>query len=430
MRVLYYNCSAGICGDMNLGAMIDLGVDPNALLVELKRLPLEGWEIRWEKDDRSGISGTRVDVILEGESANHSHSHSHGHSDHDHTHDHSHAHHDEEDSAEHGHQHEHRTFQVIREMIRQSGLSEKVKDDSVEVFRVLAEAEGAVHNKPAEEVHFHEVGAIDSIIDIVGAAICWELLGVDAIAASTVELGGGTVQCAHGRMPVPAPATARLVESMSVSLNATNKEATTPTGAALLRGKKCRFHERVAGRQLKAGTGIGQRKDPIIPNVLHVSLMETEEADTSAHTFVWEVAVNLDDMTPEHVAYLCEQLLEAGALDVWQTAATFKKGRVGVIVAALVAETDLPAVESACFRHSLSLGLRKRRWDRVVLDRTIETLETSLGPVRLKVARDAEGRVCRRKPEYEDCKALAREHGLSQREVMRIIDEVLSLKRD
>ena len=412
MRVLYYNCTAGICGDMNLGAMIDLGVDPNALFAELKRLPLEGWEIRWEKDSRSGISGTRCDVLLEAAS-----------SEHDHEHEHHHEH-------ERHHEHEHRTFKEIREMIEQSELSETVKTDSIEVFRVLAEAEGAVHNKPAEEVHFHEVGAVDSIVDIVGAAICWELLGIDAIAASTVELGGGTVQCAHGRMPVPAPATARLVETMPVSLNATNKETTTPTGAALLRGKQCRFHERVEGRQLKAGTGIGQRNDPNIPNVLHVSLMETGEAGASAETLVWEVAVNLDDMTPEHVAFLCEQLMEAGALDVWQTAVTFKKGRVGVIVTALVAETDLSAVEATCFRHSRSLGLRKRPWDRVVLDRTFETLETRLGPVRLKVARDAEGRVCRRKPEYEDCKALATKHGLSLREVMRIIDEVLSLKED
>jgi uncharacterized protein (TIGR00299 family) protein len=420
---------------MNLGAMIDLGVDPEALIAELRHLPLDGWEIRWEKDTRSGISGTRCDVILEGESSghdDHGHEHHHHSHDHGHSHAHSHAHRDEEDPADHQHHHdhEHRTFKMIREMIGQSGLSETVKADSIEVFRVLAEAEGAVHGKPAEEVHFHEVGAVDSIVDIVGAAICWELLGVDAIAASTVELGGGTVQCAHGRMPVPAPATARLVETMSVSLNATNKEATTPTGAALLRGKQCRFHDRLVGRQLKAGIGVGQRNDPNIPNVLHVALIETGEMGAWAETSVWEVAVNLDDMTPEHVAFLCEQLMEAGALDVWQTAVTFKKGRVGVIVTALVAEVDLSVVESAFLRHSRSLGLRKRRWDRVVLDRTIETLETSLGPVCLKVARDAEGRVCRRKPEYEDCKALAAKHGLSLREVMSIIDEVISLKPD
>lgn len=408
MRVLYYNCSAGICGDMNLGAMLDLGVDPQALIAELQHLPLEGWEIRWQKDSRSGISGTRCDVMLDGES-----------SDHDHGPDHAHSHH-----------HEHRTFKMIREMIGQSGLSETVKADSIEVFRVLAEAEGAVHDKPVEEVHFHEVGAVDSIIDIVGAAICWELLGVEAIAASTVELGGGTVQCAHGRMPVPAPATARLVESMPVSLNATNKEATTPTGAALLRGKQCRFNEKLEGRQLQAGTGVGQRKDPNIPNVLHVALIETGVSGAVAQSSVWEVAVNLDDMTPEHVAYLCEQLWEADALDVWQTAVTCKKGRVGVIVTALVAEADLSLVESAFFRHSSSLGLRKRPWDRVVLDREFETLETSLGPVRLKTGRDAAGRVCRRKLEYEDCKALAGKHGLTLQEVMHIADEALSLKHD
>ncbi len=411
MRILYYNCSAGICGDMNLGAMIALGVEADALIEELKKLPLDGWSLSCEPDIRSGISGIRCDVKLAHEPHHHHH---HEHSDH-----HSHAHDDHPHS--HSHSEGHRTFRSIREMIETSTLKDSVKADAVAVFRVLAEAEGAVHNKPADEVHFHEVGAVDSIIDIVGAAICWDLLGVDAIASSAVELGGGTVQCAHGRMPVPAPATARLLDSCPVSLNATNKEATTPTGAALLVGKGCRFNEPLTGTQLKAATGIGQRKDPNIPNALHVSLYDTEVASGHATT-VWELATNLDDMSPEQVAFLCEQLVAAGALDVWQTAATFKKGRLGVVVSALATVESLEAVEAAFIKHSSTLGLRRKQWERTVLDRRIENVDTQWGAVRVKLALGANGGTLRSKPEYDDCKAIAEKHGLSMGEVLDAIN--------
>ncbi|WP_269527103.1 nickel pincer cofactor biosynthesis protein LarC [Coraliomargarita parva] len=430
MRLLYYNCVAGICGDMNLGAMLDLGVNPQDLVRELERLPLEGWQLHSEQDVRSGISGTRCDVILESDAVERQQPHSHDHHSHVPTHAHEHSN-GEHGHGAHGHQHAaHRTFREIREMIEGSGLHPKVKADAIAIFQSLAEAEGAVHNKPADAVHFHEVGAVDSILDIVGAAVCWHLLEVDAIASSAVELGGGTVQCAHGRMPVPAPATARLLEGVPVRVNGTNKEATTPTGAAILMGKQCRFETVLSGRQLKAGTGIGQRKDPNLPNVLHVALLDVAAASPLADSQVWEVAVNLDDMMPEHVAFLCEQLLDAGALDVWQTAATFKKGRLGVVVSALAGEGALPAVEAAFMKHSRSLGLRRCKWERVTLPRSIETVDTTLGPVRLKIARDAEGRICRRKPEYEDCKALALKHDMSLREVQRIIEEVLALGPD
>jgi len=419
MRILHYNCSAGICGDMNLGAMIALGVDADLLLAELDKLPLNGWSLQYDSDIRSGISGIRCDVKL----AHEPHPEHHHHPEHpqehpqEHTHGgHSHARHHCE-----GHHHAHRTFRSIREMIEGAALKDSVKADAIAVFRVLAEAEGAVHDKPADDVHFHEVGAVDSIIDIVGAAICWDLLGVDAIASSTVELGGGTVQCAHGRMPVPAPATARLLEACPVSLNATDREATTPTGAALLVGKACRFNEPLAGRQLKAATGIGQRKDPNIANVLHVALYETETGAGGAAT-VWELAANLDDMTPEQVSFLCEQLLSSGALDVWQTPATFKKGRVGVVVSALARLDCLESVESSFLKHSRTLGLRRRKWGRTVLDRRIENVDTKWGPVRVKLAVGGDGEVLRSKPEYEDCKAIAERHGLSLSEVLDAVN--------
>ncbi|ADE54905.1 nickel pincer cofactor biosynthesis protein LarC [Coraliomargarita akajimensis] len=394
MRTLYYNCTAGICGDMHLGALIDLGVNVEALREQLGKLNLDGWSLHAERDLRSGISGTRCDVRLAEFVSSH-----------DHDHDHNHA--------------PHRSYADIRVLIEASDLSLAVKADALSIFRVLAEAEAGVHAKPIDEVHFHEVGAVDSIIDIVGAAICWELLEIDAIASSPVELGGGHVHCAHGRMPVPAPATARLLENCPVTLNGTSKEATTPTGAAILVGKACRFEHNLFGKLRATATGIGQRDDPKIPNVLQVSLydvLEPEGAQPASQ--VWELAVNLDDMTPEQVAFLCEQMMGAGALDAWQTAAVFKKGRSGVVVAALVAEDELALVESVLLKHSTSLGLRKRIWERVILSRRIEEVNTPWGRVRVKLALAEDGSVLRFKPEYEDCKLIAESEGISVQEVV------------
>ena len=393
MKTLYYNCPAGICGDMNLGAMVDLGADPQQLTTELKKLGLTGWQVSFAKDQRKGISGTRCDVIIQEEApsplapltANHSH-------------------------------HSHRTFRDIRGMIESSSLGQSVKDDAIAIFQVLAEAEGAVHGMPPEDVHFHEVGAVDSILDIVGAAICWDLLGIEAIAASTIELGGGTVKCAHGRMPVPAPATAKLVKNFPVSMGGTSKEATTPTGAALLAGKNCRFNQPATGKSLGTGIGIGQRDVPELANVVYVSLLESESVKASG-TEVVELATNLDDMSPEHIAFLAEILLESGALDVWQTSATFKKGRQGCVLTVLGTRDDQEKLTDLMLRHSTTLGVRTRKWNRTILERETTEKDTPLGKVRIKsVVRD--GKVIRSKVEYDDLSRLARENGLSISEVL------------
>jgi len=304
-------------------------------------------------------------------------------------------------------------------MIVDSDLSESVKADAIAVFAALAKAEGAVHGMPPEDVHFHEVGAVDSIVDIVGAAICWELLGVDEVICGSLELGGGTVMCAHGRMPVPAPATARLVEGLPVSVGATNKEATTPTGAAILVGKQAKFGAAVAGKQIATGVGVGQRNDPRLANVVYASLMESDEAATDQDV-VYELAANLDDMTGESIAFLCEELLGAGAVDVWQTAATFKKGRVGVIVHALAPVEGVEAIEDVFFTHSSTLGVRRRQWQRTILEREVFEVETNWGVVRVKQA-IRNGEVVRLKPEYEDCQRIAREQGLTLSEVTQIL---------
>ncbi|MGA1204794.1 MAG: nickel pincer cofactor biosynthesis protein LarC [Opitutales bacterium] len=400
MTVLYYNCPAGLCGDMNLGAMVDLGVNPQDLLRELEKLGLDHWQVSFHPDARKGVSGTRCDVTYE---EAHHHHHHHGH-EHHHHHEH----------------HPHRTFREIREIIGKSGLRESVKADAIAVFGELAEAEGAVHGKPAEEVHFHEVGAIDSIIDIVGAAICWDLLGIRSIAASTIELGGGTVKCAHGIMPVPAPATARLVRNFPVSLGGTSKEATTPTGAALLAGKKCVFGKPVQGKVLATGAGIGQRDDPDMANVVYVTLIDPGQ-EAPGDDKVVELVTNLDDMSPEHVAFLVEQLMEAGVLDAWQSPATFKKGRLGCVLSVLIEPASHEAVTELLFLHSTTLGIRWREWNRSVLSRRVTEKETPLGTVRVKsVVRD--GKVIRSKPEYDDLCRIARENNLSLTEVEQQLD--------
>jgi len=398
MKKLYYNCPAGICGDMHLGAMVDLGVEPGKLIAELKKLGLSGWSIGFNKDQRKGISGTRCDVFIQEEAP------------------------PSLSPLTTAHAHVHRNFKDIREMIEASDLSDQVKEDSIKVFRVLAEAEGKVHGQTADEVHFHEVGAVDSILDIVGAAICWELLGIEEIASSTVELGGGTVQCAHGRMPVPAPATARLVENFPVSLGGTAKEATTPTGAALLAGKDCKFSQPTTGKSVATGIGIGQRDNPETANVLYVSLLEDSVTQNNDGTEVVELATNLDDMSPERIAFLVELLMDEGALDAWQTPASFKKGRLGCVLSVLALPEQRDKLTGLILRNSTTLGVRWNLWNRTILDRESKEIESPLGTVRLKsVVHD--GQTLRSKIEYDDLSRLAREHNLSISEIEEKIRE-------
>jgi len=401
MATLLYQCPSGLSGDMNLGAMIALGVDPVALETELRKLPYHGWSLQFTTDQRQGISGTRCDVQLE--------------SAHTHTHEKPETHH-----------HHHRHYSEIRDAIQNSALSEAVKCDAIACFHALAVAEGAVHGIEPEAVHFHEVGAIDSIVDMVGAAICWDLLGVERIICSTLELGGGTVKCAHGRMPVPAPATARLLEGLPFSAGATNKETTTPTGAAILVGKGCAFNVPCNGLQIKTGIGIGQRDDPNLANAVYVSLID-EDSQTShfKQDSVIELAANIDDMTAEAISYLCQQLHSVGALDVWQTAATFKKGRLGCVVHALTKADQLSRVEQVFFTCSRTLGVRRHAWQRSILERAQQTLETPWGPVRVKTA-DSHAGEARHKFEHDDCARIATELGLGLEAVYQKLESLFN----
>ena len=408
MKILYYDCFAGISGDMNLGAMIDLGVEAGYLEKELAGLPVHGYELRVEQDIRKGISGTRVQVIIDDQ-------HQHLHPD-DHKHDHGHGH----------HHHPHRSFGEIRQMILSSTLREKVKDISIAIFTKVAEAEAKVHNKSVDEVHFHEVGAIDSIVDIVGAAICIDRLSPDAIHCSTVELGGGKVHCAHGIYPVPAPATAEIVKNIPVRMGSVDYEATTPTGAAILAACVNSFSDTFDFTILKTGYGIGTR-DTVIPNVLRVYLCETSRENDMETIPSYIVECNIDDMNPEFYDYIIDSLFSAGAKDVFITPIIMKKSRPAVKLSVLCTPEAENRVNEVLFRETSTIGVRKFAIDKTMLDRKIEHIDTRFGEVRVKSA-FYQGVCIKSKPEYDDCIKIAREKGIPISQVYREVEKELAKK--
>ncbi|MCD8567832.1 MAG: nickel pincer cofactor biosynthesis protein LarC [Geovibrio sp.] len=382
MKILYYDCFSGISGDMNLAAMIDLGVDADFLRAELSKLGLDGeFELRTCRDMRKGISGTRVDVVLK-------------------------HHHD------HRHHHHHRNLKDIEAVINGSALDDRVKSTALNIFLKVAEAEAKVHGKEVYEVHFHEVGATDFIVDIVGAAICFHALGVDEVRSSAVELGGGMVKCAHGLMPVPAPATAEILKGVPVTLGKIDKETCTPTGAAILAALTDKFCG-VSGFTIqKTGYGIGHN-DNEVPNVLRVFLAEAESGLKGEAVLL---QCNIDDMTPEMLGAAMDLLMEEGASDVHFTPIIMKKNRPAVTVSVLCPEEDAARFRKLLFLHTTTLGIKSTLVRKDTLEISFEKLETLLGTVTMKNA-VMDGKIIRSKPEFEDCRKLAEQHGIPLGEV-------------
>ncbi len=439
MKILYYDCFAGISGDMNLGAMLDLGIEADYLKSELSKLPVNGYTLQVTRDIRKGISGTRVNVLIDENrlimaEQGHNHSHNHGHShEHTHSHDHGHMHaHDPHPLNVQVHNPEkktnHNSYAEIKQLIQSSKLNDRVKDTSLAIFLKVAEAESKIHNLPVEEVHFHEVGAVDSIVDIVGAAICLNKLEVDAVYCSTVELGGGTVRCAHGTYPVPAPATAEIVKHMPVRTGTVNFETTTPTGAAILAACVNEFTDKAEFSILRTGYGIGS-KDGEIPNVLRVFLCETVNQKEPDKDSSFIVECNIDDMNPEFYDYITDSLFAAGAKDVYITPIIMKKSRPAVKLSVLCTTEDEPGINEVLFRETSTIGLRKYRVDKTMLDRVIETISTPLGDVRVKSA-FYKGVCIKSKPEYDDCIKIAREKGIPVSKVYREVEQELRRKED
>ena len=388
MKILYYDCFAGISGDMNLGALIDLGVDPDYLIAELQKLNIEGFHLEIQKDIRRGISGTKATVVVENPENE-----------------------------------KHRHLRHVEELINQSSLSPEVKILSLKIFDLIAVAEGKVHNIDKQRVHFHEVGALDSIADIVGAAICLEYLKVDKVMSSPIQLGGGMVKCAHGIMPVPAPATALIVQNVPVKTGLVQHEATTPTGAAILVATVDEFTDQINFPIQKTAYGIGQRDVSEVPNVLRVYLSESgENTDNTRLEEAWMLECNIDDMNPEYYDHLFATLFNAGASDVFLTPIIMKKSRPANILSVLCSKNIVPEIKAIIFNNSTTIGLREYPVTKTVLERQEKEIETELGKVRVKCSY-FQGKEIRFKPEFEDLKKLATEHGLSLNEVEKIISK-------
>lgn len=431
MKILYYDCFCGISGDMNLAALIDLGVPKEYLLEELSKLNLNSeFKINIEKSAKLGITGTRVDVLLnnniqmsEEALSNNKHEHTHVHdhfntNEHSHTHEHEHTHeHDESNhhhndshnEHSHNHEHHHRNLKDIENIINSSDLSDKVKKLSLDMFIKVAEAEAKVHGKEIYEVHFHEVGAIDSIVDIVGAAICIDYLKVDKIIASPIQVGGGFVKCAHGLMPVPAPATTEILKNIPINTGIVQFETTTPTGAAIIAANVKEFTSKINFSINKVAYGIGH-KDLEIPNVLRVYLGETESLEQIEEQYILET--NIDDMNPELYGYVEEKLFDAGALDVYKSSIFMKKGRPGIKLSVLINEKIEKDILDIIFEETTSIGVRKYKVEKIMLNREFSKVETEYGDITIKKSY-YNGNLVKYKPEYEECRTIAKEQNIS-----------------
>ena len=412
MKVLYYDCFCGISGDMHIAAMLDLGVPQEYLLKEISKLKIDSeYEIKIQKTIKKGITGTRVDVILKnGHTSNDDHQHNH----HSHTNidEHSHTHHHHEDN-EHNMEHHHRGLKEIEEIINSSNLSDNVKKLSIKTFMKVAEAEAKVHGKDLYEVHFHEVGAVDSIIDIVASAITLDYLKVDKIVASSIQLGGGFVKCAHGIIPVPAPATVEILKGIPVKTGVVEFETTTPTGAAILAANVQEYTDKIEFQIDKIAYGLGHRELEI-PNVLRVYLGTIQESEKKEEQYIIET--NIDDMNPEFYEYIEEKLFSNGALDVYKTAIIMKKGRPAIKLSVLVSADKEEEILKIIFKETTSIGVRKYKVEKIMLDRDFSKKKTVYGEVTLKNSY-YKGELIKSKPEYEECKIIAKENSIPLKQV-------------
>jgi uncharacterized protein (TIGR00299 family) protein len=372
---------------MNLGAMIDLGVDKTYLIDELNKLNLPGWELLVQKDQRHGITGTKVTV------------------------------------KQTRHEHAHRHLSDIQKIINDSTLDNKTKELSGKIFMKIAQAEAKVHGISIDHIHFHEVGAVDSIIDVVGAAICFNALKVEAVHVSTVELGGGFVRCDHGKLPVPAPATAELIKGIPVKKGGVDFEATTPTGAAILATLGTNFDSDLAIKIEKTAYGVGQKEHPDVPNLLRVFFGETIANQESGHDAL-QIECNIDDMNPEFFDYISDRLFKAGVSDVFFSNIIMKKGRPGILLN-VICETELAdTVKNIIFSESTSLGIRTFPFRKDTLVRNFETIQTIYGELTVKRSY-YNGKEVSCKPEYEECKRIAAEKQVPVKEVYNTIMALL-----
>jgi uncharacterized protein (TIGR00299 family) protein len=397
MRQAYLDCSSGLSGDMLLGAMLDAGLDARRLLTELKKIRLGFYEFKLTRAVRGHLVGARVDIRIPT-------------------------------------QQPHRKLADVEELISQTELAESAKEKALRIFQRLAEVEGKLHGQPPSEVRFHEVGAVDAIIDIVGACIGLESLEVSELVCSPLNVGGGRVDAEHGSLPVPAPATAELLKGMPIYSSGVEGELVTPTGAAIVSTVASSFGPMPPMKLERIGYGAGEKDFPTQPNVLRLFLGESVEVvrpqpGAAGDEVVSIIEANLDDMSPQVYGYFVEQALAAGALDVTCSAIQMKKNRPGFLVTILCTPEVSDALAQLLFEQTTTIGLRIHEARRKVLERELVSVETKFGVVRVKVAR-CEGKVLNVAPEYEDCQRVAREKGVPLKEVILATQVAYAQKTD
>ncbi|HEY0704821.1 MAG TPA: nickel pincer cofactor biosynthesis protein LarC [Candidatus Acidoferrales bacterium] len=385
-RTAYFDCFSGISGDMVLGALVDAGADLAAIESELRKLRLAGWTISAEKVKRGQIFATHVNV-----------------------------------STSEGHHH--RGLSIILERIAQAHLAPRAAERAKKIFTRLAESEAKVHNLPVEQVHFHEVGAVDSIVDIVGACVGFELLGIDEFACSPLDVGAGQVKTAHGLLPVPAPATADLLKGAPVYTSGIQKELVTPTGAAIATTLSTSY-SKIPEMKLQAiGYGAGSMDFPEKANVMRLLIGEAESsiagktAHNSADAPIAVIETNLDDMSPQIYGYFVERALHAGALDIYSTPVQMKKNRPGLLVTILCEPAKVTPLTGLLFSETTTIGVRIHEAARRTLAREFVQVETRFGSVRMKLAR-LNGAVLNATPEFDDCRRIAAEKGIPLKDVL------------
>ena len=420
MKTLYFDCFSGISGDMTIGALLDLGVDLGYLTSELRKLPVEGYELKASRVTRSNLSAMKFDVLVQGEEK-HEHHHDHDHDpEHGHHQEHEHHHHEHHGHSHshthsHSHGHFHRKASQILGMIRDSHLNANTKRIASEIFTKLAISEGKVHHIAPEDVEFHEVGAVDSIVDTVGSAIGFDALGIERFLCSAINIGSGFIHCQHGVFPVPAPATADLLRHATIYQKHAQTELVTPTGAAILAAVVNRFGNLSGFAAERIGYGAGTKQFADFPNCLR--LMLGEEERHSGDVIVIEA--NIDDMNPQNFGYVTDKLLAAGALDVFTIPIQMKKSRPGQLLQVLAPSGAVDALSRLIFEETTTIGLRKYPVDRTTLDREFVDVDIEYGKVRIKVSR-MNGEVVNFAPEFEDCARIAREKNIALKRVQAL----------
>ena len=405
MKTLYLECGMGAAGDMLMAALLELIPDRQAFLDQMNGLGLPGIRVNAEPAVKCGISGTHMKITVNGQEEEsfdaHGHEHEHEH-EHEHGHDHAHEHeheHEHDHGHEHGHHH-HATVADIDGIIDGLDVSDRVKADARAVYALIAEAESRVHGRPVQEIHFHEVGTLDAVADVVGVCLLMERIGAERIVASPVHVGSGHVHCMHGILPVPAPATALILEGIPTYGGRVQGELCTPTGAALLKHFVSRFGDRPVMAAKAIGYGMG-KKDFEQANCLRAFLGESE----SEREEITRLECNLDDMTGEEIGFAMEQLFRAGARDVYTQSIGMKKSRPAVLLSVICLPEEADRLAAVMMKHTSTLGIRRQDMSRYVLNRSVETVNTAYGPVRVKTASGMGVR--RSKAEYDDLAALA-----------------------